>query len=133
LNPLFFPAEARLRSSRQTGRFRSDELPSSLPPHLSSSNDGVDLKSPARRPKASDLTQPYGKGSLFKVDHEKSTGHLEHSRGTSASDRGFLEFHPPHADINLLNQVSRFRLDLSKQSASLFLFFQKIIRNIKSC
>ncbi len=98
-------------------------LPSSIPPHLSSSDDGVDLKSPARCPMASDLTQPFGKGSLFKVVHEESTGHLEHSRGTSTGDRGFLEFHPPHFDINLLNQISRFRLDLSKQSDSLFLFF----------
>ena len=95
----------------------------SIPPHLSSSDDGVDLKSPARCPMASDLKQPFGKGSLFKVVHEKSSGHLEQSRGTSTGDGGFLELHYPYLDINLLNQVFRFCFDLSEQSDSFFLFF----------
>jgi len=49
----------------------------SAPLHLSSSDDGVDLKSPAQCPTASDLKQPSGKRSLAKVAHEKSSGPLE--------------------------------------------------------
>jgi len=73
------------------------------PPHLSSSDDGVDLKSPARCPMASDPNQPFGKGSLFRVVHEKSSGQPEHGRGISTSDGEFLELHSPYFDINLLS------------------------------
>ena len=94
----------------------------SIPPHLSSSDDIVDLESLARYLIAGYLTQPLRKSSLGGVVYQKSTDPLETCRGASTRNRGFLKFHPPHFDINLLDQISRFCLHLSKQSDSLLLF-----------
>ena len=70
-------------------------LSPSILPHLSFSDNGVDLKSPARCPLASDLNQPFGKGSLFKVVHDKSSSQPEHSRGTSPVTGVFSNSIPP--------------------------------------